>query len=175
MRKSILGFFMLFIFYIVLGHHFLNIGIDLIAFTPFYVFFILILSIIPTTSLTYRNKLGLGRGDNILLLVNTVHITLVGVLLLYMFLYNYFIGSLTPFSGYILFGVSILINVIVLFDDIKEKWVIKALSIYILAFISIHFIEFLLEWNLLLFYPMPAIYLLLHNVTILSYGILKTH
>ena len=73
----------------------------------------------------------------------------------------------------ITFGISIFINVIILFEDIKEKWVKKAFLLYFLAFILLHYIEFLLSWNLLFFYPMPAIYLLLHNVTILSYGILK--
>jgi len=173
MKKSITGFFMLFVFYIVLGYLFLNIGIDFLLFTPFYVFFILILSLIPTLSITYKNILGLGKEDNVLFLVNTVHITLVGILMIYIALYNQFIGSITPITGYIIFGISIFINVIILFEDIKEKWVKKAFLLYFLAFILLHYIEYLLSWNLLFFYPMPAIYLLLHNVTILSYGILK--
>ena len=174
MRKSIVGFFMLFIFYIVLGHFFLNIGIDFLLFTTFYVFFILIISLIPTLLITYRNVLGLTRDDNVLLLVNTVHISLVGILILYFTLYKYFIGSITPITGYIIFGVSLLLNIVVLFEDIKEKWFITALLIYVLAFVLLHYIEYLLIWNLLFFYPIPAIYLILHNVTILSYKILKS-
>ncbi len=174
MRKSIAGYFMLFIFYIVLGHTFLNIGIDFLLFTTFYVFFILILSLIPTLLITYRNVLGLTRDDNVLLLVNTVHIAFVGILILYFTLYEYFIGSITPITGYIIFGVSLLLNIIVLFEDIKEKWFITALLTYILAFVLLHYIEYLLIWNLLFFYPIPAIYLILHNVTILSYRILKS-
>jgi hypothetical protein len=173
MKTSILGFFMLFIFYIVLGYHYLNIGIDFLLFTTFYVFFILILSIIPSLAITYKNILGLGREDNVMLLVNTVHIILGGTLILYFELYRYFLGSITPTTGYILFGITLVVNVVILLEHMNEKWIIKVFSVYILAFVLLHFIEYLLEWNLLFFYPLPAIYLLLHNVTILSYGFLK--
>lgn len=173
MKKSILGFFMLFTFYIIFGYYYLNIGIDFVLFTPFYVFFILILSLIPTLSITYRNVLGLGREDNVLLLVNTVHITLVGILILFAVLYNHFIGSVFSINGYLIFVVSLILNIIVLFEDAKEKWAITALIIYTLAFVSLYYVEYLLLWNLLFLYPLPLLYLLLHNVTILSYRILK--
>jgi len=174
MRKSIFGFFMLFLFYLVLGYYFLGIGIDFLMFTPFYVFFILIMSLIPSIAITYRNKLGFGKDDNVLLLVNTVHIFLVGIAIGFYVLYNNYVGEVSVLIGYIIYGVSLLLNVVVLFDDLKENRFAKALLMYVFAFIALHFVHYLLEWDLLFFYPMPAIYLLLHNVTIISYTILRS-
>ena len=174
MRKSVFGFFMLFVFYLVLGYLYLNIGIEFLIFTPFYVFFILILSFIPTLLVTSKNVLGDERRNDVLLVVNIVHIVLVVMLIVYDTLHNYFLGDISLNTEYIVFGVSLLVNILVLFGDIKEKWVITALVIYTLAFVLFYYIGVLIFPYFPLLYPFTLLYLLLHNVTIVSYGLLKT-
>lgn len=171
-KGNILLYIILFLFYFALGYLFLgrqsNLASIRFIIIPSIIF--LILSMVGTTSLLYSDFI---RQDNysrnyVVLNVFITQIILISAFILYVSLYgNNF--EITPLTGYIVMGASLLTNIFFLRKDLSESWVRIALSIHIFIFAIFIFWNYIGISIILL----GALYMIIHNIFVVSYGLLR--
>lgn len=169
MSRNVVSIVVLFLYYAVISY---LTGGNVLMFTmiPILFLFILLAQLIPYSLLTqsficqdhYEHK-------NVLLVVNVVHIILTVGLFVVIALYNHLVGDISPVLGYLIVGISMVINLIILFKDIRELWVIFVLTLHIIVN------GLLVLWDTLGFGVvfLGLGYLALHNIVIVSYGVLR--
>lgn len=162
---------MLFITYLAILIFVLDVGLELLAFSPFYVFFILIASLFPTLFLAFVRAINPNLKGTVLI-VNTIHILLLAGFFFMIGFYVSFIGEMNHAFGYIFFYSMGIIHLIILRKELKRSWVwIMTLILFIIMLgysdFSGTFLEFVLNS-----FPF-SIYLIMQNVTVVSYIFLK--
>ncbi|QMS85138.1 hypothetical protein [Candidatus Xianfuyuplasma coldseepsis] len=169
MSRSTLSIVGLFLYYAVISY-FTGGNVLMFAMIPILFIFILLAQLIPYSLLTqpficqdyYDHK-------NVLLVVNVVHIVLTMGLFFTIALYNHVVGEISPLLGYIIVGSSLVINLIILYKDIRETWVIFALVQHIIVN------ALLISWDIVGFgvVYLGLLYMAIHNIVIVSYGVLR--
>lgn len=144
-----------------------------LGFFSFFMTFILIF--LMTAAIPY---LFLGFDDirqnnysvqNIFLFICINHIVLIIGLTQFVRIYDNNFGDIEPLLGYIIFGVSLVINLLCLMRDLKKLWALLLLGAHVIVFLMFVF------WP---FVPMPIlffgfIYMVIHNIFVVSYGSLR--
>lgn len=170
-RRNILGFFMLFGFYLFIFLNVLGIGVEILIFLPFYIFFILVLSLFPTLFLSFARAVSSRKSQGSMLMINLIHIGVVIALLIY-------IGAtalLLPLrfdAGEILLIIMFVGSFIMFFRDLRERWVQILLLLLIVVFYFINKSP-LYGMSIILETPVLMIYIIMHSVIAFSYLALK--
>ncbi len=170
MKRNIIGFMILILFYSVFGYLIFGNIYMLLSGGVLSIFFITISSIIPIY-LLYNDKVHNENysKNNIILAVNITHILLVAGFIAFIIYYMYYIDVLAPRLGYIVVGSSLVINIICLIMDIKKQWVMVTIGIHIVMFV----IFILWEQVGYVVLGISFFYMISHNVFVVSYGILR--
>jgi|GEM_PF-2491754 len=169
-KKNVISLVILIPFYFVLGYLFLGTPLAILYVGIGGILFLFLSSSVPILLLV-SDKIREGNysKDNVMLSVNITHIILVISLISFVIVYNNYFGDISPTLGYIVVSVSLLINILCLIKDIKKAWVWIALSLHILMFIIFIF------WQTvgIILILLSLIYMIVHNVFVVSYGILR--
>ncbi len=171
MKRNIIGFTILILFYSVFGYLIFGNIYMLLSGGVLSIFFITISSIIPIY-LLYNDKVHNENysKNNIILAVNITHILLVAGFIAFIINYLHYIDVLiSPKLGYIVVGSSLVINIICLIMDIKKQWVMVTIGIHIVMFV----IFILWEQVGYVVLGISFFYMISHNVFVVSYGILR--
>jgi len=168
--KNIISFVILIAFYFILGYLLFGKPLAIFAVGIGGILFLFLSSSVPIL-LLFSDKIREGNysKDNVMLSVNITHILLVISLISFVAIYNNYFGDIYPVLGYIVVSVSLLINVLCLLKDINKPWVWIAFSLHILMFVIFMFWQFVGIILILL----ALIYMIVHNVFVVSYGILR--
>ncbi|QWC00302.1 hypothetical protein KHQ88_01680 [Mycoplasmatota bacterium] len=168
--KNIISFVILIAFYLFLGYLFLDSPLAILSVGIGGILFLFLSSSAPILLLVSDEiREDNYSKDNVMLSVNITHILLVISLISFVSIYDNFFGDISPVLGYIIMSVSLLINILCLLKDMKKSWVWIALSLHILMFIIFMFWQFVGLILILL----ALIYMIVHNVFVVSYGILR--
>ncbi len=168
--KHLISYLILISFYVLLGYLLLGTPWAILAGGGIYLMFLLVSSYIPYQLLTSEQiKDGNYEKERVMTVVNITHVLLMLALIGFVIFYNREIGEISPTLGYIVVSLSLLINIICLFKDLKKKWTWIALGLHILVFIMFAFWQ-IVGFGLIL---LGFFYMAIHDIFIVSYGILR--
>lgn len=169
-QKNMISFIILIVFYMILSYTLLGNPMPIFTGGGLVIIF-LILSLSIPVMLLYTDQIRDNNysKDHIIISVIITHMILVVSLVVYVILYGNYVNAISPDLGYIVVSVSLLINFVCLMKDLRKRWTWIVLGLHILMFIL-----FML-WNSIgiIAIIFAFFYMLVHDVFVVSYGILR--
>ena len=171
MKRNVLGFFILFAFYLPILNKVFDIGLEMLALLPFYIFFILISSVVPSLYLAFVRAINSNLKSTVLL-VNVIHILIVSIIICVSYLVVSVQGEITHGLGYLILIGSLIASVIILFREYERKWtwimiIVLLLIIWSYSTFPGNVLEFMFA------HKITSYYVVIHNVIVVSYIFLR--
>lgn len=168
-KKNIISFAILIAFYSILGYLLSGNLLTILTSGIGGILFLVLSSSLPIM-LLLSNEIRENNysKDNVILSVNITHILLVIALICFVSIYNNYIGDISPTLGYIVVSVSLLVNILCLIKDMKKSWVWITLGLHMIMFVLFMFWQVM---GIIVFFAF--IYMIIHDVFVVSYGILR--
>jgi len=170
MKRNILGFGLLFGFYGILGFLIFGRFVPALLWNGLFMIFVVLSSLIPIGLLSNDDIVDQHYDkNNVILAVNITHIILVVAFIVFVIVYQRFLGEISPITGFIVFGLSYIVHFVALGKDLTKRWVIMALVFHTIVFIlfinygSIHFTILV----------MAFIFIVIQEIFVVSYGVLR--